>query len=94
MFQVAHLFIYIYSVSYMLVDFGGEGDELHEVFGEDETALDLGGLGHVRTFGLHYISFFELQIIWEDNHVVFFFGFAALRGWVKLHLVEHYQEIL
>ena len=47
----------------MLVDFGGEGDELHEVFGEDETALDLGGLGHVRTFGLHYISFFELQII-------------------------------
>ena len=78
----------------MLVDFGGEGDELHEVFGEDETALDLGGLGHVRTFGLHYISFFELQIIWEDNHVVFFFEFAALRGWVKLHLVEHYQEIL
>ena len=78
----------------MLVDFGGEGDELHEVFGEDETALDLGGLGHVRTFGLHYISFFKLQIIWEDNHVVFFFGFAALRGWVQLHLVEHYQEIL
>lgn len=47
----------------MLVDFGGEGDELNEVFGKDETALDLGGLGHVRTFRLHYISFFELQII-------------------------------
>jgi len=47
----------------MLVDFAEEGDELDEVFGEDETSLDLGGLGHVRTFRLHYISFFELQII-------------------------------